>query len=184
MAVYIAADTNFCQSDERDAELMLNWNAKVNEDDLVILMGDVVYHGASSWERVEEIFDQLIGKKKLIGISQEEEGAEEWRKITHHKCFRVDAAVLGEIKGEQTKVFIYSTLHPEIRDKQMKKKNLYGAAPRSLTGNKEIFEDNIISISIDDWGLEPIEYFRIPQMIDDMLLFESMETKEEKIDEN
>lgn len=165
--VYIAADTKFKLADKRDSDLIKNWNDTVNDDDLVILFGQIAAEGAGK-DDLKQIFSLLKGKKKVIDVESSSEEAKLWVDITGKKCFRLSAAIPGEIKGESTVVFIYLD----------KPKNLiqnYGASARSITGQKEIFEDNIISLSIDDWGMQPIPYMDVPRMIDDIFLFESME---------
>lgn len=183
MTVYVVADARFCQSDERDVDLILNWNHVVQEDDLVLLLGDIVDKDFDNWDKIEEIFDQLIGIKKIISISSDNENAQKWTDVTKNKCFLVNGVVFGTINEESAIVTLYSQPTVVIKEKGLKDSGTYAAAPRSITNNNEIFEDNIISISIDDWGLTPIEYNRIPQMIDDMLLFEKMENKEVNLNE-
>jgi len=80
-------------------------------------------------------------------------------------------------------VIIYPYLTPSIKNKDFKDTEIYSAAPRSITKQNNVFEDNIMSISIDDWGLFPIKYKNIPLMIDDILVFEKMKDTEENIDE-
>lgn len=165
--VYIAADTKFRWMDERDSDLIKNWNDTVNDDDLVILFGQIAVEGADK-DNLKQIFSLLKGKKKVIDVESSSEEAKMWTDITGKKCFKINAAIPGEVKGESTVVFIYL-------DKPKNPIQDYGASARSITGQKEIFEDNIISLSIDDWGMSPIPYMDVPRMIDDIFLFESME---------
>lgn len=165
--VYIVADTKFGWTDKRDSDLIKNWNNTVNDDDLVILFGQIAVEGAGE-DNLKQIFSLLKGKKKVIDVESSSEEAKLWTDITEKKCFKVSAAIPGEVKGESTVVFIYL-------DKPKKLIQDYGASARSITGQKEIFEDNIISLSIDDWGMSPIPYMDVPRMIDDIFLFESME---------
>lgn len=169
--VYIAADTKFRWSDRRDSDLIKNWNDTVNDDDLVILFGQIAVEGADE-DNLKQIFSLLKGKKKVIDVGSSSEEAKLWTDITGKKCFKISAAIPGEIKGESTVVFIYL-------DKPKNPIQDYGASARSITGQKEIFEDNIISLSIDDWGMLPIPYMDVPRMIDDIFLFESMEESNE-----
>lgn len=165
--VYIAADTKFRWTDKRDSDLIKNWNDTVNDDDLVILFGQVAVEGADK-DNLKQVFSLLKGRKKVIDVESSSEEAKLWADITGKKCFKVSAAIPGEVKGESTVVFIYL-------DKPKSLIQDYGASARSITGQKEIFEDNIISLSIDDWGMTPIPYMDVPRMIDDIFLFESME---------
>ena len=154
-------------ADRRDSDLIKNWNDTVNDDDLVILFGQIAAEGAGK-DDLKQIFSLLKGKKKVINVESSSEEAKLWVDITGKKCFKISAAIPGEIKGESTVVFIYL-------DKPKKLIQDYGASARSITGQKEIFEDNVISLSIDDWGMWPIPYMDVPRMIDDIFLFESME---------
>ena len=165
--VYIAADTKIGWTDKRDSDLIKNWNNTVNDDDLVILFGQVAVEGADK-DNLKQIFSLLKGKKKVIDVESSSKEAKLWTDIAEKMCVKVSAAIPGEVKGESTVVFIYL-------DKPKKLIQDYGASERSITGQKEIFEDNIISLSIDDWGMSPIPYMDVPRMIDDIFLFESME---------
>lgn len=169
MAVYVVADANFGFLTSRDETIVTNWNNIVEENDLVILLGDIVSPKGDK-ERIKAIFDKLNGKKKVIDIDSQDESAPYWKEVTGRKCHNINGAVPGKINSEDTIVFIYTKGTKKIK----LDKNEYGAAAKSFTKQKEIFEDNILSISIDDWGLSPILYMDIPQMIDDILLFNSM----------
>lgn len=183
MSVFIAADLNFCESEGQDNMLINNWNGIVEKDDTVILLGDIVKKEQYNWDRIKEIFSSLNGSKEIINVHKESKSREKWEEILGKRCYRVTAAVKGKINDKLHIVIIYPYSTPALEDKDYKGTDMYAAAPRSVTNQKEIFEDNVLSISINDWGMSPIPYENIPNMIDDMLLFERMETKEEKLGE-
>ena len=170
MAVYIAADTNFGYLQSRDDAIIENWNRVVKEDDLTILLGDIL-HPQADKDKAKAVFEKLNGTMKVIDVDSGDESAPYWKEVTHRKCYNINGAVPGIINNEEVIVFIYTKGQKKI----IKTPTDYGAAAKSLTKQKKILEDNILSISIDDWGLCPILYSDIPRMIDDILLFDQME---------
>lgn len=59
----------------------------------------------------------------------------------------------------------------------------YCATTRSISGQTKLYDKKFLSISIDDWGMTPINYMDVGQMFDDMVLFEKMENKEVDLNE-
>ena len=53
----------FTSVEEMDETLIFNWNKKVNNDDLVYILGDISWYND---EKTCEIFDRLNGRKVLI----------------------------------------------------------------------------------------------------------------------
>lgn len=176
--VYIAADTYFGMNSERDKLLIKNWNKVVKDNDLVILFGEIADKGAAP-QIIEDIFKELNGEKKVIGVDWESEEGTIWKEITGKKPLMVNAAVPGEINGKSVIITIYSF----FREKRVSNPDFYGAAATSLTHQKELFENNILSLSIDNWGLTPIDYMSVPQLVENMILFNQMEESEVNLSE-
>ena len=55
------------------------------------------------------------------------------------------------------------------------KGKLYGAGARSTTGKKGVWTDNVLSISIADWGYAPIEYDNLPNLVDNRIMFSKIQ---------
>ena len=174
--VYIAADTWFGIDQERDRTLIENWNKVVKDNDLVVLFG-LIKDKAAAPQFIGDIFKELNGEKKVLGIDWESEEGKFWKEITGKKPLMANAAVPGEIEGKSVIVTVYSF----FKDKSYINSDSYGAAATSLTHQKKIFENNILSLSIDNWGMAPVEYMSVPQLIENMILFDKMEEKEESI---
>lgn len=175
MAVYIGADLKLGENIERDQQIIKNWNSIVKEDDLTILFGDIAGNNADL-NYVGRIISELNGKKKVVDIEKDDAAAQVWKDITGKKVFKINGAVPGQIKNQDHIVLIYV----DRIDKDLVKSGEYGAAAKSLTKQKEVFENNILSVSIDDWGLTPIAYMEVPKLIDNMILFEAMKGEEER----
>ena len=64
-----------------------------------------------------------------------------------------------------------------LKDKNVMRKSYIAAA--ASQGAKEIFKNRVLNVSLSEWDYKPLEISeRIPQIIDDMKLFESMEKSE------
>lgn len=183
MAIYVAADTKFYN--ERAAQkrkqsiqdynktIISNWNNVVQDEDVIILMGDI---SDGNYTDTKELFSQLVGKKKLIDYKGGNFSRLEWEEILNSKPWCVNGAVSGDINGERAIVTILSNFNDIEQDK-------YYAAANSLTQQNVIYKDNILNLSIENWGYTPIAYMEIPKMIDDMILFETMNEEERNINE-
>lgn len=88
---YIIADTHFCHerviryenrpfanADEMDEKMIENWNRIVDEDDLVIHLGDVGIFNAS---QAESILPRLNGRKLLIRGNHDSFTKTKWEKL-------------------------------------------------------------------------------------------------------
>ena len=181
--LYIAADMNFF-NDKAAEDLELNstgdynlgmikqWNSIVKPEDTVLLLGNI---SNGSVEGTREIFSQLNGIKKIISYEENNPFTkDEWKAIGAASVYNICGWVNGNIDNKEEKVIIVTT-----------KKNLwnffkdyYCAAPGSILTQKEVFKDNILNISIENWGYYPIKYKDLPQIIDNQILFNKMENGE------
>lgn len=63
-----------------------------------------------------------------------------------------------------------------------KKEGCYVAAADSDLKQEELYKDKILNISLENWGFSPIEtQEQLPQIFDDMELFDTMEETTETI---
>ena len=127
-------------------------------------MGVIAPNLKSNVARLSEYFAQLNGAKIIIdydakcGLSREElvkmgiSRAYKTYSFVPHKTYTVHILPDNEMVSEFT-------------DK------MWGAAPRSLTKFENVFEHNILSLSIDDWGFTPVEYEQLPNMVEYMLMY-------------
>lgn len=183
MSVYVVADANFGFSENRDKTIIEKWNRVVREDDLVVLFGDIGYKG-TSWEHLVLTFNKLHGIKKIIGVDKNDPEAENWRALTGKKCFKMNGAVPGEIDGKSCVIVIYTSKDYFPSIKELKNGDVPCASAKSISGQKEVFENNVLSLSIEDWDYTPIEYVKISELVDNMILFSKMENEEVNLNEN
>lgn len=168
--VYIAGDCRFLESPMRDQQLITNWNEIVNDEDEVLLLGNFF----SNWENLEpararEITSKLKGKLQIADYSN-----------ISNKISRGQLQNMGIPRAYNAYMFvpdkIYTThIIPEIETLNSFKGKMWGAAVKSLTGFEKVFEHNILSLSIDDWGLAPIEYEQVPLLVENMKDFYNQE---------
>lgn len=164
--VYLAADCNFFQSDQRDKKLIHNWNKIVTDLDTVVSLGnffsdiksvdiararDLLYELNGHIEIADyENFMDLISKNQLNEIG----------------FLHVYTAHLYMPDSDYTVHII-----PTTDCLEHFKGNFYGAAARSLTGNTKAYENNILSLTVDDWDMTPIEYMELPNLVKNLKKF-------------
>lgn len=187
MAIYVVADPQFYNQkvaerrgltvEEHNKSLIDNWNKTITDDeDVIILMGDI---SDGNYTQTKELFLQLTGKKKLIDFKDGKFSRLDWEGILNSKPWCVNGAVSGDINGERAIVVILSNLGGIEKMKETG----YCAAANSLTHQNTIYKDRVLNLSIENWGYAPIAYMAIPEMIDNMLLFESMNEEEKNLNE-
>jgi hypothetical protein len=178
VAVYIVGDARFLESKERDEVLIKNWNSVVTDEDLVLLLGDKLSDNGT-WEELKTVFNKLKGKKKVIDVPSDDFHSEKWRELTNHKTYLVNGAIPCIIDGKEEVIMLATSL----KGLGAEKGSPYCATTRSISGQTKLYDKKFLSISIDDWGMTPINYMDVGQMFDDMVLFEKMENKEVDLNE-
>ena len=165
--VYIAADLRFFENPKRDEVLIKNWNNTVKPEDDVLLMGIITNDIKLNSAPLSQLFSQLNGSKIIIDYDA--------------KCglSREELVKLGISRAYKTYSFVPDktyTVHILPDDEMVNEftDKMWGAAPRSLTKFENVFEHNIMSLSIDDWGLTPIEYEQLPSMVEYMMMYNEM----------
>ena len=179
---FIAADARFFDNAAaREQKLSIskynqmvidNINKTISSEDSIIFNG-IISNGNK--EETKEIFSKIKGVKYIIDYKyQEQFTKEEWKEIGFTHIWDVSGAVDCKIMEKDSYVIIEA-------DKEMIKRDLimptsYVAAPKSMIDTGELYKNKILNISLKEWGFQPIEIStRLPQIIDDQELFNSME---------
>lgn len=166
--VYVAADLKLREDQQRDQELIENWNSIVEDDDIVLLIGIITNFKESM--AIKEIFDQLKGKKRIIDMDfKNSNEVERFKFITKIQPYQLGGFVPGRICDQDVVVMLPSSLEELNKFKEHK---FYCAAPASLLNQKEIYQDKCLDISIEKWGDIPILYTDIPVLINNLLTYD------------
>lgn len=166
--VYVAADLSFKKDEARDREIIENWNRYIQDEDFVLLFGEITVSKEAT--SIKKIFDNLKGQKRVMDMNYRNRNeVERFKFITGTFPYCMSCFVKGEIQGKEQKVVLPATSKElEI----IRNKNGYCAGANSLLGQTEIFQNNCLDISIDKWGYIPIVYTDIPNLINNILLYE------------
>ena len=151
-----------------------NINSLVNDEDTVhFIFFGVITKG--SFEQTKEIFDKMKGLKSIIdyNFSQTFFTKEQWKEIGFTQIWTNSCAEEAKINNQSTYIII------EIEKDHLEKVlelNYYVAIAASMIGMKDLYKDRLLNISIEKWGLYPIELEEeLPRIFDDQELFLSME---------
>lgn len=181
--VYLAADCNFFDEvaaqrngnstvEEFNSFIVKSINSTVTLEDDIIFLGNITQ---GSFEENKELFEKINGKKYIIDSERQTQFTEEeWKEIGFTHFWNNNGAQRCVIDGKESIVTIEAV--EELYKLDKLNKELYLAAPASLSGQKDRYSNKQLNISMEQWGYFPIEIReRLPQMIDDMELFNKME---------
>lgn len=186
--LYVCADANFF-TDKPDSQfkttedynnyLIEKWNSVVKDRDIVLIVGDFS-HG--SLEETKKLLSQLNGNKEILDYQENELSQkiteEEWRDLGVKLMSHANGWIKGEIEGKATDVILVVNPHCfEVC------KDVYFCAAASLINTDERFKNNCLNLSTNLWDYTPVKYNSIPQMIDNAILFESMNNEEINLNE-
>ena len=164
--VWLVGDMDLKLTGDRNSRVKQAWNETVTDEDLVLVVGNL---GNLSFEETDKFFGELNGRKKILVDSVTRFNKEEKYKnvsLTSTEGFSTNESIEVRIPKTKENFEIY------------KSHNYYVAAPRSISGEEKVYNNRILSISIDDWELYPISYERLPQIVEDMESYEKMEAEE------
>lgn len=166
--VYIVADLKLKEDEQRDLELIENWNSVVQDEDTVLLCGIITKSKEAN--SVRKIFNQLKGQKRIIDMSfRNASDVERFQYVTGNQPYQICGFVPGHILGKETHVMIPSNAE-EL--KLLKSNGHYCAAPASLLQQEEIYQNGCLDISIEKWGDIPLLYTDIPVLINNLLTYD------------
>ena len=181
MSVYVCADAKLGNKDllKQQEGFIEKWNKLVKPEDVVLIMGEF---SCGTEEETKDIISQLTGTLEIIDYQENAPynnfSEENWKKMGIKRVWCVGGIVTGYICGGDKYAVIAAT------DRNLHTTGVtYYAAPGSLTNSKKRFENNILNLSMEFWNYTPILYQDIPRLIDDALLFESMENEEVNLNE-
>lgn len=185
---YIAADMRlfdrdmakkFGMSIERyNKKVIEKINETVTDEDDYILLNGVISMG--SVIGTLHLLSQI--KAKTIVLKRDaiqQFGKDEWLKSCNLVC-STDGSQRVDINGEECILIILAG--KEYLEKYLQLPNVYVAGAASILDIDEIYKKPLLNISLSEWNFEPIEIGeRLPQIIDDMELFASMDDNKEEI---
>ena len=163
--VWLVGDMDLKLTGDRNSRVKQAWNETVTDEDLVLIVGNL---GNLSFEELDNFFGELKGRKRILVDSTKGIDKEKYKNIyfTPTEGFSKNESIEVRIPKTKENFEIY------------KSHNYYVAAPRSISGEEKVYNNRILSISIDDWELYPISYERLPQIVENMESYEKMEVEE------
>lgn len=175
---WIVGDCRFLQDSRRDETIIKNWNDVVSDKDRVLIMGDFIDEKLirNDTARVKALIDRLKGFKTIIDYDVHTATIE--RRLYNE--VGIDDGIYTLYCFVPHKVFTTRIL-PNKESVEHAINLKWGATARSISGFTKPFEHSILSLSIDDWGLTPIDYNEIPHLVENMVLFD--EIKEEELND-
>lgn len=143
----------------------------------------LIMNGIISIGRKEDTI-KLLNKIKANKIimskdSKYLENKDDWLTAVNLIC-QTDGSHKFMMGGEECSLVYLAGL--QYLPKYLPLKNIYIAAPNSMIDIDDVYKKPLLNISLNAWDYVPLELGeQIPQLIDDMELFNSMEeNKEEK----
>ena len=161
--IWVAADCYFEYNPELKIE---NWNQIVAPEDEVIILGHFYK------ENFHEILEKLNGTKVIAdystnpdyrSLSKESLCKEGFSRLHHSYSYSINDGLIIHILPDK-----------DCLEKIANSTKLCGASARSITGQKEVLERRVLSLSYQDWGNAPIKYSDIPTLYKNMELFNQM----------
>lgn len=172
--VYIFADANFSNGaaakkinltiEQYNQKLIQNWNAIVNKDDYVVLLGNI---GEVNYSEMKSILLQLNGTPMILDYDIEVHSPafskQQWIEMGVQP-YKFSASVSGKIKGVNQKAVILSWNDEICRNQN------YCAAAGSTIQTQEIIDGNTLNLSIEHWDYSPVPYNSVPKLINNALM--------------
>lgn len=179
--VYICADANLLTDEKITQKVIKNWRQVIKPDDIALIIGNFVNKEAGE-DKIKEVISQLTGTLEIIDYGEDLPSGffskEKWLNFGISRTICVGGYTIGEICGEEQPTII--AVEPRNFGSHEVK---YYAAAQSLSKKKERFKDNTLNLSMEHWNYTPILYTDISRMIDDAILFESMNNEEINLSE-
>lgn len=165
--------------EEYNDNIAAAWNAIVNKEDIVLLMGKI---SSGNKDETSQLIRSLNGRKKVIDFKPQENNfsKRELFSMGIRDTMCVNGWVRGEINKAAADVIICSTseyfnnLSTKLED------TTYIATPSSISNINQIYKDKVISLSAKFWNFFPVKYSEIPFLIDNQILFNLMNDEEEE----
>jgi hypothetical protein len=154
---------------------------KINEivpdnEDYIILNGIISCGGTIE---TLELLSKI--KAKIIFQTKDEEfllNRDKWKEISSLIC-ETDGSQKAIINEKESKIVLPAS--KKNINAFLGKPNVYLAAAESIISQEDLYKRPVLNISLNKWNFEPIELGeRIPQIIDDFELFNSMENNKEE----
>lgn len=148
-----------------------------NEEDYVLLCGTI---STGSTIGTLHLISQIKAKKIIFKRDQLiKDNLEMWHKISSYMC-ETDGAQEADINGQHCTIIILAS--NRYLDKYLKLDNIYIVGAGSDLGIDEVYKKPLLNVSLENWNFCPLEIGeRVPQIIDDMELFASMDENKEEI---
>lgn len=187
MKIYLVADARFFDEDAAREQNMdintynqtiinnLNTFTSEKEPAHFCFFGVIT---AGTMEQTKDLLSQLGGVKSLIdyNYNQSKFTIEQWKEIGFSFVWTNSCAQRSVINNKDTYVVI------EVEKDHLEKVlslDYYVAIAGSMIGMEDIYKDKLLNISIQNWGLMPIELEEeLPRIFDDQELFLRMEDTE------
>ena len=166
--------------EEYNDKIVNSINSVVKKEDVLIIIGEV-------GEGLDTLKEQLLrlNSDTIIILSEKFLNRYEGQldNFVSSKIFVSSIDGVQDIDYQNNKYNLIYCANGKNLEHYTKKHDImrksYIAAAASQ-GTKEILKNRVLNVSLSEWGYEPLEISeRIPQIIDDMILFETMAAKEE-----
>lgn len=166
MSIFLAGDCEFGKNSSRDFQLVQSWNEKIHENDEIVVLGRF---WADEWDdnAVQRIIKKIDANMVIIDYAPEKYGNRDKERLRGLGF----AAVYNSFCYVADTITLAPSISDTLREKA-KSKMLFLVSPRSISGATKVLEDNLFSVSIEDWGDFPVDYDSIPMLIENIKHFE------------
>lgn len=171
MPMFLAGDVCIGKNKENDLLFIKNWNNTLTQGDTGVFFGETVYRGTSE-AYLLNFFSSLKGRKQVME-SLKNKTNYNWQNITNRETLYLNLFLKGTIFNEEETIVVPC----DKRSFNRLIKKFICAVPRSISNMKEIYENNSLSISVEDWDFNPICCKQLPQIIEGQIIFKRMEKK-------
>lgn len=171
MSVWICADCNFLENPKKDSMLISNWNSSIKANDMVLIIG-TFFSNKVTLDAAKHLAQQLNGKKCISDytddymFNQDELKEIGFSNVSMKYCFW---------NNDDRIVMVPNNKLIKLQKKKPKKEQTYIAAARSITGQTQVLQDKLLSLSFIDWANYPIKYESVPELLTNMLEFKKLE---------
>lgn len=185
MSVYIIADPRFndvaaaqdvgLQVEEYNQFIVDRINSVVGDTDWLVFLGNI----AEDTTNLKHYIDQIKGSKDIYDFAKQTlcVSRGEAQELGFDYTYNVDCFTEEKVGDTKYYVTITSDLdyNAYLSLSQSKDPEYYWAMPESRKNMGERLKNHILNISLRQWDYYPIKYDELPNIIDNIKLFNSME---------
>lgn len=142
------------------------WNNVIQPNDNALVLG---IFSKGNLEQTKKLCSKLNGRIKILDVNNSNFSKEDWDSIGI-TTFQANGWLKGKIQDIEENVFIITN-----KEDYDKFSNEFKAVVGSLNNQTEIYKNKTLNLSLKNWSFSPIKYNSLAILIDNQILFNSME---------